>query len=104
VDGFSDDFETGADGWTLGGWTHTTGLFDNDWVGATFNPIYDRGRFDHLDWGYLTPTCDTEVCEMTETLDTSHLVKDEAIVAFANRPGDSPFSADYLILVSRAKA
>ena len=44
VNGFSDGFEAGYADWTLGGWTHTTGLFQNDWIAGYVNPIYNKGQ------------------------------------------------------------
>jgi hypothetical protein len=35
------------------------------------------------------------------TIDTSRLGSDKLIVAFANRPDDSPFDANYLLLVRK---
>ena len=44
VNGFIEDFETGADGCNLVGRSHTTGLFNNDWVAGFINPIYSCNR------------------------------------------------------------
>jgi hypothetical protein len=35
--GFSDDVESGEDGWTTDGWTVTTGLFENGWDMTVFD-------------------------------------------------------------------
>ncbi len=34
-------------------WTRTTGLFENDWVGAFVNPMYERGKYVGTEVGYL---------------------------------------------------
>jgi hypothetical protein len=94
--GFSEGFEAGSASWDLGGWTVTTGQFDNDWMTGYVNPVYDKGKLQDVEWGYL-PSGDGIV-------DTSNLGKDQATVFFANRPGDSPFDAGYLLLVDKGNA
>ena len=102
VNGFSDGFEGGADSWTLGGWQWTTGLFDNDWLAAYVNPVYKKGKFDFLDYGYLD---DSTIIGTREyeigTVDTSKLQNEAAIVVISNRPGDSPFSGNYRLFVDK---
>ena len=104
VNGFSDGFEAGAGNWTLDGWTHTTGLFSNDWIAAYINPIYERGKLVEEDWDYIdgSPVGTNEV--ITASLDTSHLNKDGVVIVFANRPDESPFEAAYLFLISKGNA
>jgi hypothetical protein len=89
VNGFSDGFEGGAGNWSLGGWTITTGVFDNDWIAGFVNPVYDTGKLQNIDWGYL----DGGFEYINDVVDTSRLNKDEAVVFFANRPGESPFAS-----------
>ena len=106
VDTFSDGFESGSSDWTLGGWTVTTGLFDNDWQAAFVTPVYNNGKFDHLDFGYT----DTNVLNGPYEIevgaaDTSNAGNDAAMVVIANRPGDeNPFDGGYLILVDKGDA
>jgi hypothetical protein len=104
VNGFSDGFEGGTGDWTLGGWTWTTGLFANDWISAYVNPVYDRGKLQSIDYGYIdgAPAGDFEI--ISDTLDTSGLNRAYATFAISNRPGDSPFDAGYLILVDKGTA
>jgi hypothetical protein len=109
VNGFSDGFEAGYGNWTLGGWTHTTGLFQNDWIAGYVNPVYETGKLQDVLWGYLdgVPWVNSlgvpfEVIE--GWVDTSRLNKDEATVFFSNRPDVSPFSASYLLLVEKGSA
>lgn len=104
VNGFSDDFDSDYDGWTLGGWTWTTGLFDNDWMAGYVNPVYDKGNFDHLDYAYLDGVISGDNEEITSVVDTSQLNREEATVVISNRPGESPFSGDYLLLVDKGNA
>ena len=105
VDGFSDDFEAGTGNWDLGGWTWTTGLFDNDWLAAFVNPVYDQGKFDHLDYGYFDDNTLSGPYEIEAgTVDTSRLNSDEATVVISNRPGENPFAGGYLLLVDKGNA
>jgi len=103
IDGFSDGFEAGDGNWSLGGWSISTGLFANDWVGAYVNPVKERGRkaFDEI--GYLQGELDAEGVErIVATLDTSTLGDGRVVVAFANRGAtDDAFDADYTILVKK---
>jgi hypothetical protein len=104
VNGFSDGFESGAGSWTLGGWEWTTGLFANDWVAAYVNPVYNHGKFDGLDYDYLDGAINDDYEVIQGTVDTSNLQNDEATVVFTNRPGESPFSSGYLLLVDKGDA
>lgn len=107
VNGFSDCFESGAGNWTLGGWVHTTGLFDNDWLVAHLNPIYNKGNFDHLDVDYLDQgnvSQDGSYELLHGTLDTSSLNREAVTLAMANRAGDSPFDSGYQLLVKKLDA
>jgi hypothetical protein len=110
VNGFSDDFESGYGNWTLGGWTHTTGLFQNDWMAGYVNPVYENGKLQDVLWDYLAdgvPWVNSQgaLFEVIEGwVDTSRLNKDEATVFFSNRPDVSPFSAGYLLLVEKGSA
>lgn len=103
INGFSDDFESGDGSWNLGGWTVTTGLFDNDWTAGYINPVYNRGKLQSVDWGYLGSALSSsgnyEIFQ--GTLDTSHLNKDAAVMFFANRPGENPFATFYQLLVNK---
>ncbi len=101
VDGFADGFEAGDGNWTLGGWTITTGLFGNDWIVAYENPVNRRGKPDQLQLGYLDGTVGPDFEVIAGTIDTSRLGNDALIVAFANRPAESPFDAGYLLLVRK---
>jgi hypothetical protein len=100
--GPSYSFEDGADqpaGFDASGWSITTGLFTNDWVGAYVTPVYERGKLDHTDVGYLAdPVTDDGNQYVMGTVDTNSLNRDEAMIAFANRPGESPFDSNYLFL------
>jgi hypothetical protein len=104
VDGFSDGFEDGSANWDLGGWTVTTGLFDNDWIAGYVNPTYGRRKALSLDWDYLdgTPGETSEI--ITGVVDTSRLRREAAVVFFANRPGENPFDSGYLLLVDKGSA
>jgi hypothetical protein len=104
VNGFSDGFESGAGSWDLGGWTVTTGLFANDWIAAFINPVYANGKLSEIQTGYFDGAVSGDFERISGVVDTSRLNKDEAIVVFANRPGDSPFDAGYLILVAKLAA
>lgn len=105
VDGFADGFESGGGNWSLGGWTVTTGLFDNDWIVAYENPINRPGpdllELDYLDGTIVTNSAGNQVERILGRIDTSRLGSDKLIVAFANRPDDSPFDANFLLLVRK---
>ncbi len=94
-------FESGSSSWSLGGWTVTTGLFANDWIVAYENPINRRGKPDRLELGYFDGTVGPQYEVITGQIDTSRLGNDKLIVAFANRPDESPFDAGYLLLVRK---
>lgn len=103
--GFLDSFEGGAGNWNLGGWQWTTGLFDNDWLAAYINPVYNDGKFQQFDYGYI----DNDVINGNRefeigSVDTNKLNKDAAVVVISNRPGESPFSGNYLNLVDKGPA
>lgn len=104
VDGFNDGFEAGAASWTLGGWSHTTGLFDNDWVlGWAVPQKYAPLLYGTVDDGYDAACSGTNPapCEFLQhTIETIRL-KGNAMVVLANRPGEAPFEASYRILVSK---
>lgn len=104
VNGFSDGFEAGTGDWTTDGWTHTTGLFTNDWMAAFVNPVYNRGKLVQEEWGYLDGTISGANEVITGVLDTSRLNRDGAVLVFWNRPGDSPFESAYLFLISKGNA
>lgn len=104
VNGFTDDFEVGYSNWTLGGWQWTTGLFPNGWVAAYVNPVYNKGKFDHVDYDYLDGSISAGYEYITGVLDTSRLNREEATLVFANRPGESPFDGGYLLLVEKGDA
>jgi hypothetical protein len=104
VNGFSDGFEAGSGSWALSGWTLTTGLFANDWMAAFVNPVYANGKFSHNQTGYLDGVVSGGFERINGVVDTSRLNKDEAVVVFANRPGDSPFDAGYTILIRKLGA
>jgi hypothetical protein len=104
VDGFSDGFEGGAGNWDLGGWTITTGLFNNDWIAGFVNPIYNKGKLISTGWGYLDGVISGAYEIITGLVDTSRLNKKYATVFFANRPGENPFNSGYLILVQKGNA
>jgi Immune inhibitor A peptidase M6 len=102
---FEPGFEAGSTGWNLGGWTRTTGLFNNAWRGAWINPIYANGKYQSTQWGYVDPTSTTwqskPAQQLAGTVDTTNLGSDSATIVFANRPGENPFSTDYISLVSK---
>jgi len=104
VNGFSDGFESGSGNWALGGWTLTTGLFTNDWMAAFVNPVYASGKFSHNQTGYLDGVVSGGFERISGVVNTSRLNREEAVVVFANRPGDSPFDAGYTILVNKLGA
>jgi immune inhibitor A len=104
VNGFSEDFETGTDGWNLSGWSHTTGLFNNDWIAGFINPIYNNNRLQSTAWGFLDGSVSGAYEIISGIVDTSRLNKHSATVFFANRPGEDPFSAGYLLLVKKGNA
>jgi len=104
VNGFSDGFEAGTVSWDLGGWTRTTGLYDNDWVAAYVNPVYDGDGFVRLDYEYLDDgfvSDDSYEC-INATVETS-LDGDVATVVISNRPQESPFNGDFLLLVKKGQ-
>jgi hypothetical protein len=103
VNGFSDGFESGAGNWDLNGWTWTTGLFANDWVAGYISPAYTNGKLAGVDYGYMDGVVSGGFERITGVVNT-RLQGDEAVVVFANRPGDSPFDAGYLILVRKLGA
>ena len=74
------------------------GLFTNDWVGAYVNPVYERGKLDETHVGYLDSDTAGDYQYTTGPIDTSSLNRDAATIVFANRPGESPFDANYLFL------
>jgi hypothetical protein len=105
VNGFSDGFEDGCDNWVLGGWEWTTGLFPNDWLAAYVNPVYSKGKFQYLDYGYFDDDTVSGVWEYERGLvDTSRLLRDQATVVISNRPGESPFAGNYRLLVQKGNA
>ena len=104
LNGFSDGFEGGDGNWDLGGWTITSGLFTNDWIAGFVNPIYNKSKLQSVDWDYLDGAVSGAYEYITGVVDTNKLNKDEAVVFFANRPGDSPFAAGYLTLVEKGDA
>lgn len=104
VDSFADDFEAGTGNWSLGGWQWTTGLFDNDWIAAYVNPVYKKGKFSYLDYGYTAEVLNPPFEYELGAADTNGLNNTEATVVFSNRPGDSPFDGGYLYLVEKGNA
>jgi hypothetical protein len=104
VDGFSDGFESGSGSWDLGGWSVTTGLFDNDWIAGYVNPVYNRGKRADVEWGSVDDVASGNFLYVLASVDTSRLNRESATVFFANRPGEAPFSAAYLLLVDKGKA
>ena len=105
VNGFSDGFESGDGNWNLGGWTVTTGLFDNDWLAAYVNPLYERGKYAGYEYGYLDDGLVQGGYEyLSTTVNTGDLNNDAATVIFSNRPGENPFDSGYLLLVEKGSA
>jgi hypothetical protein len=104
--GTPNSFEDGDPAFEPNTWTRTTGLFTNDWVGAYVNPVYERGKLAETQVGYLTSDVyDADGREYTMgMLDTNSLNRDEAMIVFANRPGESPFDANYLFLPEKGDA
>lgn len=106
VNEFSDDFESGAAAWTLGGWSWTTGLFPNDWMAGYVNPVYERGTLDRVEYDFLEG--DLYIFDgyeyITGSANTNKLNRDSATVFFANRPGENPFATTYQILVDKGNA
>ena len=102
---FSDGFESGPGKWTLGGWSWTTGLFNNDWAAAYVVPTYKDGKFDHISWGTLDQDLIQGKYEIEQgTVNTGMLQNDQAMVVIANRPGEMPFASGYRLLVSKVPA
>ena len=99
-------FETQAEFDALGDttWLWTTGLFPNDWVAGYVNPVYYRGKFVDTEVGYFTGQEVGGNQYVMGTIDTSALNRDEATIVFANRPGESPFDANYVFLPGKGKA
>ena len=96
--GVTDGFESGPGNWHLGGWSITTGLFDNDWVLGFANP--KRNQADQV--GYVDPTDAGDGYQRSATLlSTTKLTSDRVIVAFSNRPAEDAFDAGYLILTRK---
>ncbi|MBU0704966.1 MAG: hypothetical protein KKC18_13990, partial [Chloroflexi bacterium] len=102
VNGFSDGFEAGTDDWDLGGWTRTTGLYANDWVAAYVNPVYVGGELISLDYEYLDGFVSDGYEYINATVETS-LNGDVATVVISNRPQESPFNGDFLLLVKKGR-
>ena len=103
IDGFADGFESGDANWSLGGWTISSGLFANDWIGAYANPMKERGKPASLEVAYFDGTVDANGYEqLRAVIDTSKLGNGRVVVAFANRGAvDDAFDADYLILAKK---
>ena len=100
-----DGFESGAANWNLGGWQWTTGLFDNDWLAAFVDPVYNQGKFSSLDYGYIDNSLIKASYEYEiGAVNTSNLGKDAAVVVISNRPGESPFAGNYRLLVDKNPA
>jgi hypothetical protein len=97
-------FEDGDPPFDPNTWTRTTGLFDNSWVGAYVNPVYEFGKLAMIDVGYLMTLPDTGYEYVLGTIDMDSLNRDEAMIVFANRPGESPFDAGYLFLPNKGNA
>lgn len=105
VNGFSDGFEAGSSNWDLGGWDLTTGLFPNDWMAAYVLPVYERGKFARLDYGYMEDGFYQEPYEIIAgSFADLSLNRESATILFSNRPAESPFDAEYLVLVEKAPA
>jgi hypothetical protein len=101
----SDDFESGSDGWTLGGWEHTTGLFANNWTAAYMTPVYDASMYSGYQYGYVDDGVSVDGLEILQgSVDTSQLNRGEAVVVIANRPGENPFATGYTLLVDKGDA
>lgn len=103
ITGVDDGFESGAANWTVGGWVWTTGLFANDWMAAWDVPTYANGKLKEQTLGWLdAPTSTTDKWEhLVKAVNTLSLNKDWAMVVISNRPGESPFDANYRILVNK---
>ena len=71
---------------------------------AYMNPIYQRGKFSSLEWGYVPGTAAGTSEQFGFALNTANLGNDEAILVLSNRPRDSVFEAGYLLLVSKGTA
>jgi hypothetical protein len=101
--GFADGFETGSGNWSLGGWTVSSGLFQNDWIGAYVNPVRLNGKPASTEIAYMDGTVGTDGYErLGAMIDTSTLGKGRVIVAFANRAAfDEAFDANYLLLAKK---
>ncbi len=104
IDGFSDGFESDNPAWDYDGWERTTGLFDNDWMVGHAVPSYQGNKETGFAAGAVEAAPAGGFLRASVDLDTSRLGADSAMVVFANRPGDSPFSAGYLSLVSKTSA
>lgn len=102
--GAANGFEDSDPPFDANTWQRTTGLFTNDWVGAYVNPMYDRGEYVGTDIEYMTDVSDGGYEYSLGTIDTSSLNRDEATIVFANRPGESPFDANYLFLPQKGNA
>jgi hypothetical protein len=102
---FSDGFEGGGGNWTLGGWTITTGLFNNDWLVAYTNPVHTKGQFDYLEFGFIDLDIPNGPYEVElGSVDTNKLKNQSAMVVIANRPGENPFASGYTLLVDKGDA
>ena len=81
----------------------TTGLYDNDWVAAYVNPVYVGDDFDRLDYKYLDDGSVLDSYEYIEAKVETSLDGDVATVVISNRPQESPFNGDFLLLVKKGK-
>ncbi|HYJ61233.1 MAG TPA: hypothetical protein VE032_07205 [Actinomycetota bacterium] len=98
VDGVSESFEAGTPDWDLGGWSVSTGLFDNDWVLGFANPT----KSGSVATSYVDPVDTGDGFQRSATLlDTTKLNSDRVVLVFANRPAEDAFDAGYLLLVSK---
>jgi hypothetical protein len=98
ANGLDEGWESGSDGWSLGGWTVTTGLFDNNWMLATVNPTDAGHQVDIVPGEFAGDGYE----RFATQIDTSRLRSRRVVVLFANRPSfDDAFDARYLLLAKK---
>ena len=78
---------------------------ENDWELTFINPVYEKGRFSEyqIDDGYIESDDDYQFVYMT--LETKYLRGDSVTIIVGNHlPEETPFTAEYLLLVEKGNA
>jgi len=109
INGFVDNMEAGPDNWTSDGWSHTTGLAQNDWALTIIDPNYKKGKFNNFE--IIDVEMSLELIEDKEyqvgykEVDTLDIGKDEAASIVWNRlPEELSFDSEYRLLIEKGDA